>query len=641
MAENIEKLDPNSLDLTKDKKRQLKQLFPEVFSEDQIDFEKLKLILGEDAAAGSERYELSWAGKYEAFKEIQKQTTATLIPDREGSVNFDTSENIFIEGENLEVLRVLQKSYYAKIKMIYIDPPYNTGNDHFVYPDDFAERLEGYQKRAGIKDEEGFLNKQDLWKKNTKENGQFHSVWLSMMYPRLYLARNLLREDGLIFVSIDDTEVANLRLLMDTIFGEENFIAQITWEKRYTRSNDAKLMASVIDYLLLYRKSAEVSILREPRTEKANSIYTNPDNDPRGLWTSVSYVSQRTKAQRPNLSYIVKNPHTGEEIEHPTNAWKYSPEQYNKHVEEDRLFWGATGGHKYPRLKKFLSEMTDGLVPINLWHYKVSGTIDEGTKEVDDLVGKSIFDYPKPIKVLQRMMNMATEKDNQDIILDFFSGSGSLGHAVLDANFRDGGNRKFILVQMPEAIEENSQASKAGYRTIADIAKARIQKVIERIQSEVDKNKKEPELFKNEDQSQDLGFKSFRLAHSNFKTWRPDTTGKEALMQQLDVFQDSLKGTTGQEALVYELLLKTRRSLTAKVESQSVEYEGEETPYYLVEDGQLLFALDAINASLIQEILSIKPKAVIVLDSLFKGDDALMTNTHLQLKEADIDFKVI
>jgi adenine-specific DNA-methyltransferase len=479
-------IEDKSLDVFAAKLAQLRELFPEVLTEGKIDFKRLRDVLGDEVSFNKEHYELSWAGKSDARAQIQKATSATLIPDDSG-IAADGCGNIFIEGENLEVLHVLQRSYFGKIKMIYIDPPYNTGNDSFVYPDDYSERQDEYKKRAGITDKDGFLNKVDLWKKNSKESGQFHSVWLSMMYPRLYLARNLLREDGVIFISIDDNEQANLKLLCDEIFGAENFVADIIWEKRFTRNNDAKLMSSVVEHILLFRKSEKVSNLREPRTEKNNSIYINHDNDSRGAWTSVSYISQRTKEQRPNLSYEITNPITGEKVNHEVNAWKYSFDKYQEHLKENRLHWGKDGKNTYPRLKRFLSELETGVVPINFWSHKETGTTDDGTKEVNGLIGKDVFDYPKPISLLIRMMGLVfDETDNNGIILDFFSGSGTTAHAVLDLNEKDGGNRQFICVQLPEHLEENSEAYKAGYKTIADICKARITKVIAKIQAERD-----------------------------------------------------------------------------------------------------------------------------------------------------------
>src|SRR5690554_1436522 len=329
-------MDGTSLTPEQEKLNALRQVLPEAFSEGKIDWEKLKATLGEDINFSNERYVLNWAGKSDAFKVLQMPTTKTLIPAKDESVNFDDTENIFIEGENLEVLKVLQKSYFGKVKMIYIDPPYNTGNDSFIYPDKFSESKADYEKRVGDKDEEGYMTKDGMFKKNSKENGQYHSNWLNMMMPRLFLAKNLLRQDGVIFVSIDDNEVHNLRLLMNEIFGEENFMANIIWEKRFTRSNNSKTFATLTEHILCYRKSQSLTELKAPRDEKADSIYSNPDNDHRGVWTSVSYVNPATKDKRPNLSYELINPFTNEKVVHPTNAWKYEKEKYLLHQKENR-----------------------------------------------------------------------------------------------------------------------------------------------------------------------------------------------------------------------------------------------------------------------------------------------------------------
>ena len=328
-------MDGKSLHLTQQLLQQLQQLVPQAFTEGKLDTVALKRLLGEDVFVQGERYGLNWAGKTEAYQVLQQQTTTTLLPEPEQSVDWDHAEHVLIEGENLEVLKLLQKSYFGQIKMIYIDPPYNTGSDSFIYPDKFSESKEEYLQRIGDKNDEGYMLREGAFRPNRKENGQYHSNWLNMMLPRLYLARNLLRDDGVIFVSIDDNEAANLKLLMDEVFGAENFVADIIWEKRFTRNNDAKLMSFVVDHILFYRKSDLVKVLREPRTEKSNSIYSNPDNDPRGVWTSVSYISQRTKDERKNLSYALVNPVTGMEVIHPVNAWKFSKSQYEVHAKEN------------------------------------------------------------------------------------------------------------------------------------------------------------------------------------------------------------------------------------------------------------------------------------------------------------------
>lgn len=648
-------MDGQSLTPDKVKQEQLKELFPEVFSEGKIDWEKLKSTLGEDITFSNERYVLNWAGKSDAFKVLQAPTTKTLIPAKDESINFDETENIFIEGENLEVLKVLQKSYFGKIKMIYIDPPYNTGNDSFIYPDKFSETKEEYQKRVGDKDEEGYMTKDGMFKKNSKENGQYHSNWLNMMMPRLYLGKNLLSQDGLIFVSIDDNEVHNLRLLMNEVFGEENFIANIIWEKRYGRSNDAKLMSTVSEHLLLFRKNENLSVLREARSEKTNEDYSNPDNDPRGVWTSVSFVSQRTRDERQNLGYPITNPHTGKIFSHPTNSWKYNEEKFLEMVADNRFYWGKNNDQDFPRIKRFLAELPEGMVPINLWKHSETGTTDEGTKEVLELIGKNIFTFPKPKRLIQRMIQMATSED--DIILDFFAGSGSTGHAVLDLNKEIGGNRKFICIQLPELCEEKGEAYKAGYKTIAEVSKARIRKAstkikeeikveIKKIESEI--NKLQGEIPTDETKTeivnlktkieqlknQDLGFKVLKLEDSNFKQWL-QINGKDAkaLEEQMKLFIDPVAENATIENMVYELLLKSGKDLNCNIEQA--------TNYFKINENELVFMLEKATQEIIDAVLKEKPLKVVALDKLFKGNDQLKTNTVLQMKDAGIEFKTI
>ena len=550
-------MDGTSLNITQDLINKLKEVVPQAFTEDKIDIQRLQTLLVQSVSTDSERYGLSWAGKSEAYKVLQSPSTATLIPNPDQSIDWDNAENIFIEGENLEVLKVLQKSYYGKVKMIYIDPPYNTGSDSFIYPDKFSETKEEYLKRIGDKDDDGFMMKQGLFRKNNKENGQFHSNWLNMMLPRLFLARNLLKEDGVIFVSIDDNEQANLKLLMDEIFGEENFLTTIIWEKRFTKSNNSKMFGSVTEFILCYRKTEKLSTIKEPRNEKSDSIYSNPDNDPRGDWTSVSYVNPATKEQRQNLVYKIINPITNKEIEHPTNAWKYEYSTHLSHVEENKLYWGTKGENTYPRLKKFLFEMDGGMVPSNLWYHKEVGTTDQGSKILNDLLEKSIFDFPKPPSLIKKALSFQiNDKEDKDfIVLDFFAGSGTTAQAVLELNEADGGNRKFICVQLPELTDDKSEASKAGHKTIADISKTRIEKVIEKITKERDGKL---EL----DKHQNLGFRKYTLASSNFKIWRGDVVeNEEDLIKQMQLFTTPQKENTRSENILWELLIKNGGSV--------------------------------------------------------------------------------
>ncbi len=413
--------------------------FPQCFDKDgNFQLEKFKdNLTTKEINFSSESYGLDWLGKSYARLLASDPATTLLKADEIHNTKPENaaSENILIKGDNLEVLKHLSHAYYEKVKMIYIDPPYNTGSDGFVYQDDRKFTARELMELAGI-DVEKARRILDF----TRSNSNSHSAWLTFMYPRLYIAKQLLREDGVIFISIDDNEVAQLRMLMDEIFGEENFVGDIIWEKRYGRSNDAKLMASSVDHILLYRKSEQLEILREMRTDSANKAYSNLDNDPRGLWTSVSFVSQRTKDERPNLSYRILNPNTKVEYEHPTHSWKYSEDKYKEWLLDNRFYWGKDGKQLFPRIKRFLSELNEGLVPINLWKYQETGTGDEGTKEVNDLLGKLVFIYPKPTKLLKRTIGLGLNNEiiPSDIILDFFAGSGTTGDAVMQLNAEDG-----------------------------------------------------------------------------------------------------------------------------------------------------------------------------------------------------------
>ncbi|MDE6493579.1 MAG: site-specific DNA-methyltransferase [Bacteroidales bacterium] len=597
---------------------------PEVFDEGKIDWEKLRAALGEDVNFTDERYRLNWAGKSDAFRVMQEASTSTLVPCREESVDFDNTQNIFIEGENMEVLKVLQKSYFGKVKMIYIDPPYNTGNDSFIYPDRFAESREEYMRRVGDKDENGYMLRDGMFRKNSKENGQYHSNWLNMMMPRLYLAKSLLREDGVIFVSIDDNEVHNLRLLMNEIFGEENFLSSVIWEKRFTRSNNAKTFTTLTEQILVYRKSDILNNIKEPRSAKADSIYSNPDNDPRGDWTSVSYVNPATKEQRPNLSYPLFNPITQKEIIHPTNAWKYEKTTYEQHIKENRLYWGKNGENTYPRLKKFLSEMDGGMVPVDLWRQEDTGTTDQGSKELEALMGRKVFDFPKPVSLIKRALSIIIDNEERTgLFLDFFAGTAPTAQAIMELNHEDGGNRKYICVQLPEPCDENSEAGKAGYKTIADIAKERIRRAGAKIRTTTETG-----------QTPDLGFKVFKLTDSNFKQWRKIRgSEKETWKQQVLDFVDPIAENATIANMVYELLLKSGKDLNSTVEHKD--------NYYVVNGNVLVLMLESTTQETIDAVLALHPEKVIALDRIFENNDQLKTNTALQMKDAGITFITI
>ena len=618
----MDKLKMHSPDITQHNINKLLELFPNCKTEKQdddgelrdgIDFDLLKQELSKNIVEGpQERYQLNWPGKKEALLTANAPIAKTLRPCREESVDFDTTENLFIEGDNLDALKLLQETYLGKVKMIYIDPPYNTGND-FIYDDDFAENSEEFLRRSNQQDDEG-----NRLVSNKDSNGRFHSDWLTMMYSRLRLARNLLKEDGVIFISIDDSEVHNLKKICDEIFGDNGFISNLVWEKRFTRNNDARLMSSVIDHILLYRKSSSLLKLREARTEKSDSIYKNPDNDPRGNWTSVSFISQRTKVQRPNLSYPIVNPFTQEDIVHPVNAWKYSLEKYKVLAKENRLHWGSDGKNTFPRLKRFLSELDDGIVPVNLWNYKDTGTIDDGTKLVDSILGKDIFDYPKPISLIKRMLYMGT--NSEDIILDFFGGSGTTAHAVLDKNLEDGGNRKFIMVQLPEVCDEQSEAFRAGYKTIAEISKERIRRAGAKIKQE---NPKAKDL--------DAGFRVLKIDTSNMNDvhYTPDTVSKGDLFSQVE----HIKTDRSAEDLLFQVMLDWGVDLSLPIRKEAI--EGKEV--YFVNHDDLVACFDkGIDESLIKSLADKQPLRVVFRDDGFgtgNDNDSVKINAEQIFKQ--------
>ncbi len=637
-----------SLNITTEKIKALKQILPEVFTEGKIDWEKLKATLGDDINFANERYVLNWAGKSEAFKVLQMPTTKTLIPAKDESINFDETNNIFIEGENLEVLKVLQKSYFGKIKMIYIDPPYNTGNDSFIYPDKFSETKKEYQERVGDKDEEGYMTKDGIFRKNSKENGQYHSNWLNMMMPRLYLAKNLLRQDGVIFISIDDNEVHNLRLLMNEIFGEENFVAELVWQKKFSRANDATYFSTMHDYILCYAKQNiltnnigwDIGLL--PRNQEIPKGYSNPDSDPRGLWTSVAL---QAKSGSEKSIYEIVTPKGRVCLPPNGRFWSVSRKTYDKLLKENRIWFGMDGNGT-PRQKTFLSEVQQGLRPNTILLHSDVGHNQEGKQETKNLFdGQGVFDSPKPVRLLNHLSLIANLKKGS-IVLDFFAGSASTAHAVMQLNKEDGGNRKYICVQLPELTDEKSEAYKAGYETIADIAKERIRRAGKKIKSEIEEEQKKKARqlnFDNQDNQYnqtnqstdiDLGFKSFVLSDSNFKQWQ-QLEGKDAqaLTEQMKLFVDPVAEHATTENILYELLLKSGEDINSTIETND--------GYYLINSNKLALLLEKVSPELISEVISKHPQKVIALDRLFKGNDQLKTNTVLQMKDAGVEFKTI
>lgn len=606
----------------------LKQLFPEVFCEGQIDFEKLKLVLGAENLVGAgERYQLDWAGKTAAYLNLQSPTFRTLVPYKEESADFDGTQNVFIEAENLEALKILQKAYAGSVKMIYIDPPYNTGSDSFIYPDKFSESREEYARRVGDTDDAGYLKRdgvfQGAWRKNGKDSGHYHSNWLSMMLPRLHLAKTLLREDGVIFISIDDNEQAQLKLLCDEVFGAENFVEQIIWEKKFSPQNDAKYFSENHDYLICYAKNiTELEIKLLPRTEEINARYKNIDNDPRGAWTSGDLL--RKDVQQSGI-YTITTPN-GTQYNPPSGrSWRVSQTKFIEMVADNRIWFGEDGGN-VPRIKRFLSEVQDGTKAISIWKFNEVGHNQEASQELRKLFdGDSYFDTPKPIRLIVQTLRLTTNSD--DLILDFFSGSGTTAHAVMQLNAEDGGSRRFICVQLPEETDEKSEARKAGFDTIAEIAKERIRRAGRRISDGL-----------QDGSETDTGFKVFKLAESGFKQWRqPEQSDTEALQRELSLNIDSVLSETPSENLLYELMLRMGLKLTCKVSFSD--------DVYFVEDedtgGLYAFLLKRVDQGLIDAVLAKHPAKVAVLDRLFVGDDALKSNTVLQMKDAGVMFDCV
>ena len=611
----------------------LAQSFPECLSEGRIDFETLRRVLGEWVEVGNERFGLVWPGKAQCMMVIQQTSAATLKPDRSESINFESTDNVFIEGDNLEVLKLLQKSYFSKIKMIYLDPPYNTGQE-FIYPDRYAESLETYLAYTGQIDSE-----KRRFSTNTDTVGRYHSNWLNMMYPRLYLARNLLRDDGAIFISIDDHELSRLRELCDQIFGEENFKADIAWQKRYTRSNNTVDFTTVVEHILVYAKSEAFEVNLLPRTEEADKRYSNPDNDPRGKWKGASFLNPASPQDRPNLCYPLKNPNTGEVVNPTTNAWRRSKEAFEELQADNRLYWGTDGKASVPSIKMFLSEARR-LTPTNFWAHDYAGHTDEGTKDLESLIPGKVFDNPKPVRLIRRMLEHACNGPG-DIVLDFFAGSCVTAQAAIELNFEDGGSRKFIAVQLPELVEQGSNAAKAGFSTIAEIGRQRIRRVISKVRRSL-----EERLDLDQRGNVDLGVKAFRLDRSNFKVWDglSDSADADELARQLDLHVDHLYSTSTPEDIVYEILLKAGFPLSTKVET--VKLAGSDV--FSIDNGAMLICLEKdLTADLIDALADANPLQVICLDEGFKGNDQLKANAVQTFKaraasrETEIAFKTV
>lgn len=613
----------------------LREKLPEVFSEGKIDVKQLRATLGEEVLADAERYGLNWAGKTDCFRTIQETTTSTLKPVRDESVDFDNTENLFIEGDNLEVLKVLQKSYYGKVKMIYIDPPYNTGND-FIYNDKFSRNKREYLEEVGAIDKEGNVVNAGLYTQNTKDSGHFHSDWLNMMYPRLFLAKNLLRQDGVIFVSIDDNEIHNLRTAMNEIFGEENFVAQLTVLCNPKGRSQDKYFATNHEYMLCYSKT------QLPKgyfaiEKDANQIADEyPEEDEGGKYRLLELRNTHRefgKHNRPNLYYpFFVDPSTGDidlkktlesvavypDWEDGFNGcWAWGKE---KSGNESEFLFAKKVNEQWKIYRKAYASGAEKMLK-SILNNKAYYT-EKGQAVFNDLfeTKTKLFPSPKSVELIKLVLKTVTEKD--DIIVDFFAGSGSTAHATMQLNVEDGGDRKYICVQLPEKCKPETEAAKAGYTTITEIAKERIRRAGRKIQTE------------NPDNSLDIGFKVFKIDESNFKIWNTHVTSVEQLEQQMIEMFDNVREGSTKEAMMYELILKSGKELNVAIEEKTAGGE----KYFRVNDGSLVICLaDKLSKELFTGILVDKPKKIIVLDKSFGNDDQLKTNLLLQAEGAGVD----
>lgn len=642
------KLKMHSPDLTEDNIAKIAVLFPNCISESRdeqgrlkqvVDFDLLRQELSDVIVEGEqERYRLDWVGKKEAILAANAPIAKTLRPSREESVNFDTTENLFIEGDNLDALKLLQENYLGKVKMIYIDPPYNTGND-FIYNDNFAERSEEFFARSQQFDEEG-----NRLIANTESNGRFHSDWLSMMYSRLKLARNLLADDGVIFISCDDNEIDNLKKTVSEIFGSYNHIAQFPWQSRQSIQNDTDISINH-EYVLAFAKNRrqENRRLKEGNVEtwfKEKSFvcnplpldkekFDNPDNDPRGLWKADPFDAPNVRL---NLTYPIVNPNTGEEYYPPKGRhWRTEQKNYERLLADGRILFGKTGNSR-PQLKVFYAEKKMfGSVDNSWWTGERCGTTTQGTKEIISLFESPVFDTPKPVALLNNLLKLATRDNEENIILDFFAGSATTAHAVMQLNAEDGGNRRFIMVQLPEATDEKSEAFKAGYPTIAEISKERIRRAAAKIRDDfVDKLPKD----------WDGGFRVLTVDSTNMKDvyYRPDEVAQSDLLDMVSHIKEDRSG----EDLLFQVMLDWGLPLSLPIQERDV--DGKKV-YFVGEKSSLGYALaacfDELNEAVIQAVAAETPQKFVSVEYAI-SQDADKTNIKEWFKqlspETDVKF---
>jgi adenine-specific DNA-methyltransferase len=621
---DINEVPSSSPDFRTDLARQLADLVPEAISDGKIDVSKLTELLAEDVADESERFGLFWPGRRQALRAAQEPTTATLRPDRKHSKDWDTTQNLFIEGDNLQVLKVLQRLYHSKIKMIYIDPPYNTGGD-FIYPDDYREGLQAYLEFTRQVDDSG-----RKLSTNPESAGRFHSNWLNMMFPRLKLARNLLADEGVIFVSIDDHERDNLKRLMDEVFGEASFVGAVVWRKKASPDSRSTI-GSVHDYLLCYVRNPtdpKAAVGKMSLSEKRQVSFSNPDDDPRGPWASVDMTGMTARATKEQFFQAALP--SGRVIGPPPNrSWGLAERTFVE-LREDNRIWFVKNGNSVPRIKRFFSEAEGQTVP-SYWDFSEAGSNEEATDEVTALFdGKRVFDTPKPVRLMARLLEIGTRPNQADVVLDFFAGSASMADAVLRANAEDGGDRRFIMVQLPEPTAAGSVPCSAGFKTISAISRDRIRRVGVALSREADG---QLELRP----PGDIGFRTYALGDTSFSKWRVSSdTNADALADHLVTLQDSARDDASEGDLLAEVLIKRGFSLL----SPYVKADIEGLRWWSIGDGLLIAYLDEHTKPTLDQLraaVASKPEQLVILEDVFRGDDELKTNLAQECRSAAIE----
>ena len=623
------KLDGKTPDLAAENIEQLRQIFPDIFEEGKIDFDKLKQVLGEYVDDEKERYNFSWNGKGKALRLAQTPTTGTLRPCEAESKNWDDTQNLYIEGDNLEVLKLLQKSYHGKIKMIYIDPPYNTGGD-FVYPDDFSDSIENYKRITGQIDDEG-----KRLGTNSEFNGRYHTDWLNMIYPRLRLARNLLKNDGLIFISINENEVVNLYKICDDIFGENNRVATFVWKNKYGPGAFTRGVASLHEYILCYAKVYPENIEAVLSEEEIKNYKLKDEKyDIRGGYITQP-LATKSKDDRPNLVYPLI--HNGIEI-WPDKQWIWERNRLYAAYQNNDIVINEKNGKYSVRFKQYLKDENGQIRKGKPLSIITSCFNQDGTKEMESFLGRGVFDFPKPSRLIKDFLSFTVNgsDDKNELILDFFSGSGSTADAVMQLNAEDGGNRKFIMVQLPEPCAEGTEAAKAGYKNICEIGKERIRRAGEKIKAEIEEQNTQLKIGEEPKKVPDIGFKVFKLDNSNLKQWQPDYDDLETTL--FDSISNYVDGRSELD-VVYEIMLKMGMELTWPLETHTIGGKN----VYEIGMGALMICLDdhittevAEGMVALHKELSPETWRVVFKDNGF-ADDSAKVNIKEILKSACLE----